>query len=232
MSIISIVILSLSSYCHFMIKSNVSHLFIGQPRPFRGETYSSMSREESHASILLTKMGLEGDACADTESHGGLDKALHIYPFEHYDLWRSLIGDHPMLDKGCAFGENITANGMTEDKIKVGDQFIIGEAIIECSHGRQPCWKIEHNFGLKNMVSSIIKHGHCGLYFRVLKEGTIKQGDVIEQVHSPEHDWTVSRIFSLLFGGRHKEFPEQLDQLIALEPLAEAWKRRVKSLTN
>lgn len=205
-------------------------MYIGRPRPFRGDTYSSMRREESAAPLLLTKMGLERDSCADTENHGGVDKALHIYPSEHYELWRSLIGDHPILDKGCAFGENISASGMIEDRIKVGDQFTIGDAVIECSHGRQPCWKIEHNFELKNMVSNIIKHGHCGLYFRVLKEGVIKQGDTIEQVHSPEHDWAISKIFSLLFTGGHKAYPEQLEQLIALEPLAEAWKSRAKSL--
>ncbi len=213
-----------------MIKSKISHLFIGGPRPFRGDTYSSMRREESAAPLLLTKMGLEGDSCADTENHGGADKALHLYPSEHYDLWRSLIGDHPMLDTVCAFGENISARNMIEDRIKVGDQFIIGDAMIECSHGRQPCWKIEHNFGLKNMVSSIIKHGHCGLYFRMLKEGVIQQGDIIEQVYSPEHDWTISKIFSLLFAGGYRANPEQLEELIALEPLAEAWKSRAKSL--
>ncbi len=213
-----------------MIKSKISHIFIGQPRRFRADVFSSMNKKECSDPILLTHMGLEGDACADTENHGGVDKALHIYPSEHYALWHALIGDHPMLGKGCAFGENISARGMTENKIKVGDKFTIGEALIECSHGRQPCWKIEHNFGLKNMVIKIIKHGHCGLYFRVLKDGLIKQGDVIEQVHSPAHDWTISKIFSLLFQGRHKKHPEQLEQLIALEPLAEDWKRRAKSL--
>lgn len=215
-----------------MIKSKIAYLYVGQPRPFRDDVRSSMDRNQIYEPIILTKMGLEGDACADTINHGGVDKALHLYPLEHYDLWRSIIGDNKRLDKGCAFGENISALGMREDRVKIGDQFSIGDAIIECSHGRQPCWKIEHSFGLKNMVASIINHGHCGLYFRVLKEGIIKQGDEIEQIHSPDHDWTISKIFSLLFTGGHKESPQQLNQLIALAPLAQAWKNKAKSLTK
>lgn len=181
---------------------------------------------------MLTKDGLEGDHVADTKNHGGPDKALHLYPYEHYQYWRNKLGDHKLLNSAGAFGENISALGLTEPCVKIGDRFTIGQAIIELSHGRQPCWKIEHRFERKNMVADILANGHCGLYFRVVEGGNIAKGDRITQISTADHDWTVSRIFNLLYSGQHKndEAQQCLHQLLALDSLADAWKRRTQSL--
>jgi len=183
-----------------MLVSHISSLFIGKPKKFRGDgEYSSISRSLTQGPILLTETGLAGDQVADTINHGGPDKALHLYPLEHYDYWRSKLGPHRLLEQAGAFGENISANDLSEDKVKIGDRFQIGKAIIEISHGRQPCWKIEHHFGVKKMVSDILKTGYCGLYFRVIQNGLIAQGDKIEQINNLDHDWTVQRVFMLLY---------------------------------
>lgn len=213
-----------------MIKSKILGLYIGKPQQFRGAEQSSIGRTETYAPVFLSKMGLDGDQVADTKNHGGTDKALHLYPIEHYDRWRNILGDHDMLNRAGAFGENISADAMTEDKIKVGDQFKIGDAIIECSHGRQPCWKIEHHFGQKQMVIDILKHGHCGLYFRIVQEGVICAADIIEQIKIADHDWTVAKIFNLLYSDDHANRQDDLYQLLGVKTLASAWKKRAQSL--
>ena len=215
-----------------MIKSKILNLFFGRPLKFRDQEFSSIARKEVEGSIRLSKDGLDGDQVADTKNHGGPDKALHLYPYEHYQYWRNKLGAHQLLDQAGAFGENISALGLCEDKVKIGDRFAIGQSIIEISHGRQPCWKIEHHFDRKNMVVDILRNGNCGIYFRVLQEGVITKGDTIDQIYSPNHQWTVLRVFEHLFFGQHKTDKSQasLHQLMALDSLADAWKKRVQSL--
>jgi len=215
-----------------MIKSKILNIFVGKPKFFRGQVRSSIARAPVSSSINLFYNGLDGDEVADNKNHGGPDKALHLYPFEHYQYWQDKIGDHPLLEQAGAFGENISALGLTEDKVKIGDQFQIGEAIIELSHGRQPCWKIEHHFNEKNMVKDIFSTSHCGLYFRVINEGKIDTGDMIEQIYTSCHDWSVKKTFQTIFSGQYKDQNIQYDlqNLIELDTLAGVWKSKAKSL--
>lgn len=227
-----------------MIISEILGLYIGKPKLLRAhdgakdDEYSSIGRTETNKRLYLSKMGLAGDEFADPKHHGGIDKALHIYPFEHYRHWNDILGDHDLLQSAGSFGENISASGMTEDKICVGDHFQMGDAIVECSHGRQPCWKIEAQFKRKNMVANIIQHGHCGIYFRVIQEGYIGKGDMIRQVENKAMEdmaneskrWSIAQIFHLLYSGAHLDRQDDVHSLIALPALAEAWKKRARAL--
>jgi MOSC domain-containing protein YiiM len=133
-----------------------------------------------------------------------------------------------LLDAAGAFGENISASGLTEDKLRIGDRFRIGKALVEVAQGRQPCWKIDHHFGVHGLTGAVIKTGRCGGYFRVIEEGEVAPGDRIEQVEQAEHDWTVERVFKLLIGGGHREegAKAELKVLAKLETLAESWRAR------
>src|SRR5690606_32575199 len=41
--------------------------------------------------IVLTKTGFEGDEQGDPVHHGGEEKAVHHYPFDHYARWMDVI---------------------------------------------------------------------------------------------------------------------------------------------
>ena len=186
----------------------------------------------------MRKHGFEGDAVADLTVHGGADKAVHFYPAEHYPKWIAhFAGEgfvHPLLDQAGAFGENITASGLTEDSLRIGDRFRIGRALVEVAQGRQPCWKLDHHFGVHGLSGVVISSGRCGGYFRVIEEGEVAPGDRIQMVHQAEHDWTVARTFKLLIGGGHRAegAKAQLHALVALETLAETWRRRAAKLAG
>lgn len=222
-----------------MIVSQIDTLLIGGPKPFRADgTMSAMAREPVGRPVMLRKLGFDGDQVADPAVHGGADKAVHFYPPEHYPKWIAQFTaegfSHPLLEYPGAFGENISASGLTEDKIRVGDRFRVGMALVEISQGRQPCWKIDHHFGVHGLTVAVIKTGRCGGYFRVIEEGEIAPGDVIEQVERADHDWTVERVFKLLIGGGHRAAgaSAELSALAALETLAESWRGRAAKLAG
>jgi MOSC domain-containing protein YiiM len=223
-----------------MIDSHVEALFIGKPKPFRsdGATSSIGARLPVEGPVKLTCLGFDGDQVADPVVHGGPDKAVHFYPAEHYAVWRAHLQmkglpTHPLLEVPGGFGENIAASGLTEDKVRIGDRFRIGTALVEIAQGRQPCWKIDHHFGIHGMTAAVITTGRCGLYFRVIEEGLVSSGDVLLQVERAAHDWTVARTFRLLIAGGHRD-EGVMDGLIALaemEVLADSWRIRAAQLS-
>lgn len=223
-----------------MIITQVDALLIGGPKYFRADgTMSAMARDSVDRPVRLRKLGFEGDHVADPAVHGGVDKAVHFYPAEHYRRWQAYFSDNglepqPLLDAAGAFGENISASGLTEEKVRIGDRFRIGSALVEVTQGRQPCWKIDHHFGMHGLTGAVISTGRCGLYFRVIEEGEIAPMDRIEQIHAADHKWTVQRTFKLLIGGGHKEkgAKAELAALAALETLAETWRARAAKLAG
>jgi MOSC domain-containing protein YiiM len=229
--------LHLVGYAVDMILTQIDLLLVGRPKPFRADgMMSAMARDIVDHPVFLGKTGFEGDEVADPTVHGGLDKAVHFYPAEHYPKWIAHFAAedfaHPLLDQAGAFGENISASGLTEDRLRIGDRFRIGRAIVEVAQGRQPCWKLDHHFSVHGLSGAVIETGRCGGYFRVIEEGEVAPGDRVQQVEQASHDWTVARTFKLLIGGGHKN-PDAIHDLKALaelETLAETWRSRAAKL--
>lgn len=222
-----------ADYSHMMITTILDVLLIGGPKPFRADgTMSAMDRQPAIAPVMLRRLGFDGDQVGDPTVHGGADKAVHFYPAEHYPFWMAKLKGHQLLSAAGAFGENLSASGLTEDKVKIGDRFRIGGAVVEISQGRQPCWKIDHRFGTHGLSGAFIQTGRIGMYFRVIEEGLVTAGDVIEQVHAAPHNLTVARTFRLLIGGGHRTAGSMagLQECASLDTLAQAWRSRAVQL--
>ncbi len=210
----------------------VDALLVGTPIPFRGDDHSAIAKRPVEGPVRITGDGLAGDSVADRIHHGGWDKAIHLYPQDHYDWWRDREPDHPLFDAPGAFGENIASRGMTEKEICLGDRFSLGTAIVEVSHGRQPCWKLDHRFGARDVMATIIKTGRAGLYFRVIREGEAETGTVMTLLDRPHPEWSAARVFHLLIGGGHRTDPAAARALAAMPVLAEAWRGRAEKLAG
>jgi MOSC domain-containing protein YiiM len=222
-----------------MIETKIEALLVGGPVHFRedGAMSSIGSRVAVDRPVKLTSLGFDGDKVGDPAVHGGNDKAVHFYPVEHYAVWaedfrKAHTEPNRLLGQLGGFGENIAASGMTEDLVCIGDRFRIGGAVVEISQGRQPCWKIDHHFGVKGMTAGVIRTGRSGYYFRVLEEGLVGPGDTIEQVERARHGWTVERAFQMLIGGLHKAegADAALRELAGMEALAANWRARAEQL--
>jgi len=208
----------------------VDALLTGMPVPFRDGDYSAIAKQPVSGAVRIGWLGLAGDSVADPVHHGGWDKAIHLYPQDHYGWWRERKPGHPLLEKPGAFGENIASRGMTEEEVCLGDRFSLGSAVVEASHGRQPCWKLDHRFGARDVMATIVKTARCGIYFRVLREGEAEAGAMMELLERPLPQWSIARVFRLLIGGGHKGEPDAVRALADMPVLAEAWRERARKL--
>jgi MOSC domain-containing protein YiiM len=172
--------------------------------------------------VGIGRDGLAGDEQGDRKHHGGPDKAIHHFPFEHYAAWRgevpSLAGT---LAAAAAFGENISTEGMTEAAICIGDVYRLGTALVEVSQGRQPCWRLNERFADPGMARRVQDSGRTGWYYRVVEEGEVEAGDAILLLDRPAEGWTLARIQHLLY--RDTLDRGDLAALAALPALSASW---------
>ncbi|MEP9411556.1 MAG: MOSC domain-containing protein [Candidatus Brocadia sp.] len=143
--------------------------------------------------VWLGKLNLDGDAQADLSVHGGPHKAVNVYPSEHYSYWKQEISVQDM--SYGAFGENFTTCGLREEEVCIGDVFKVGGAVVQISQPRQPCWKIDRRWGVKDFSLHIKQTGKTGWYFRVLQEGYVGAGNTLVLIERPFPQWTVTRAY-------------------------------------
>lgn len=216
-----------------MIKTQLDQVLIGTPKPFRDDgEMSAIAKNATDRPLMLGLEGLEGNQVGDPLHHGGRDKAVHLYPIEHYAFWREKYPDLDLLDRAGAFGENFSCPGLTEERLCLGDIFRVGEALIECSHARQPCWKLNHRFGKPDVLKTVVTTGKSGSYFRVLEEGMVRAGDEFVQQDRPLPDWPLNRLFGLIVGGQHKGRAAELKALSEIPVLAQNWRLRAEQLAG
>jgi MOSC domain-containing protein YiiM len=171
----------------------------------------------------LGREGFRGDEQGDRKHHGGPEKAVHHYAFEHYARWREAIGEHDLLTRPGAFGENLSTIGLTEAQIAIGDTFRAGGAVIQVSQGRQPCWRLNLRFGLPDMALRVQTSGRTGWYYRVIQEGFVAAGDDLVLVDRLSPERTIERLWRALYVDTLN-----VDEFAAMAELAhlpESWRR-------
>ena len=191
---------------------------------------SAIAKRPIDRAVAVTAQGLAGDEQADPAHHGGPDKALHHYAYDHYPAWAAELGPHPLLTAPGAFGENIATTGLDETTVLLGDRFRLGTALVEVSHGRQPCWKLDHRLGVRGLSGQIVRNGRCGWYYRVVEPGLLGPGDGITLVERGLEAWPIARLFASVIGG--KGAPHEWRELARLAVLAEVWRARAVQLAG
>lgn len=147
--------------------------------------------------VWLGTLNLKGDGQADLTVHGGPDKAVLACSADHYHFWRE---EFPDIDwQPGAFGENFTIAGLTEDDVCISDIYSIGEAIIQVSQPRQPCWKLAAKLERPTLPKWVIKTGFSGWYFRVLQEGIVAAGQTLQLVERTIPDNTIAAVNRYLY---------------------------------
>lgn len=202
----------------------VRALLAGRIKPFaRGED-SAIAKVALSGRVKITRLGLAGDEQADKVHHGGPDKALHHYPFDHYARWASEL-DNPLLGAEGAFGENISTLGLNEDVVCMGDRYRLGTALLEVSQPRKPCWKQGDRLGWTQLPSLMVREGRSGWYYRVIEEGEAQAGDSLEPVSRPFPEWSVRRVFDLIVAGKHKGDRAAFRALADMDVLFDGWRK-------
>lgn len=198
-------------------------LLVGKAAPLGPRAVSSgISKTQVSGRLALSETGFDGDVQGDPIRHGGPEKAVHHYPFDHYPAWAEGLGPHPLLSRPGAFGENLSTTGLTENTVAIGDVFALGTAIVEVSQGRQPCWKLNERFGTAVMARAVQTTGRTGWYYRVLQPGIVTSEDRLALVERRSPEWTVARIWRAFYIDPLNR--AELSGIAALERLADGWR--------
>ena len=159
---------------------------------------TAFSKRPVSGPVWVGGNNLAGDGQANTKTHGGLEKAVCVYPLEHYAYWQEHLG-LPNLVYG-AFAENFTTRGWLEPEVCVGDIFACGEAVVQVSQPRPPCWRLARWWRVKDFAVRMEQTGRTGWYLRVIKEGYVEPGARIELIERSYPAWSIAVANELRYG--------------------------------
>ena len=151
---------------------------------------TSISSLQNPIPVEITKLGVKGDEQADLTVHGGIEKAIYVYPAEHYPFWNELLTREtkkPVNLNFGAIGENFTIEGLLETEVFVGDRLIIGELEFSVVKLREPCFKFNAALGYKGAAKAMLQSGFSGWYLRVIQAGTVTAGASITLIPGPRN---------------------------------------------
>lgn len=170
--------------------------------------------------------GLVGDFIGDSQYHGGDDQAVYAYAREDLDAWeRELERD---LDNGM-FGENFTTAGLDVTGARVGERWQVGSGglVLEVSRPRIPCRTFATWLAIRGWVKTFTTAATPGAYLRVIQSGTVRGGDSIVVVDTPDHNVTVGMVFRAM-----TREPELLPRILEADALPDEIKELAQRRVN
>jgi MOSC domain-containing protein YiiM len=197
---------------------------VGLPREieWKGKIIrTSIFKEPLPGRVRVTKLNVEGDQQSDLSVHGGIHKAVYVYPSEHYAFWRKEL---PGADLPWGmFGENFTTEGSLDDQtVFIGDRFRVGSAEFVVTQPRMPCFKLGIRFGRPDIIKRFLHSGRAGFYLAVLQEGEVAAGDSIELLARDQRGITVAEIVNLYTADAANQ--DLLRRVSELSALPQSWR--------
>jgi MOSC domain-containing protein YiiM len=196
---------------------------VGLPREveWRNEVVATAIHKAPVAGpVEVRRLNLVGDRQADLSVHGGPDKAVYVYPSEHYAFWRDEL-PAVALPWG-AFGETLTVEGLSETELRVGDELRIGTAEFIVTQPRLPCYKLNVRFQRPDMVKRFLRSGRTGFYLAVLREGHIAAGDTVAVIPTDRSAIGVTEVVTLYT--KKGANGELLQRALATAALPDSWR--------
>ncbi len=160
--------------------------------------YTSIYKEPVNKKLKIYKFGLEGDKQADLLAHGGKEKAIYAYSYEHYQYWGNLLNLDFTNDFGL-IGENLTIDKFNEKEIFIGDEFELPNAILKVTQPRIPCYKLSLKMNNKEFLKYFIKYNYLGAYLKVIKKGDIEKGSILKLIKREKKSLSIYDVSKLLF---------------------------------
>ncbi|MGC5325025.1 MOSC domain-containing protein [Brevibacillus sp. SYSU BS000544] len=205
-----------------MLQGKIISLNVGLPQLLTyegGEILTGITKAPVQGPIFLSSLNFDGDAQADLQFHGGVDKAICVYPHEHYPYWEQNLNRALGF---AAFGENLTVSGLLEKDVCIGDKFQLGEAVVQVSQPRQPCHKLAKKYNVSDLPVRVQDTMFTGYYFRVLQEGNVTTDSDIRLLERDPHGITVE--FANQIMHHDKKNRAGAEQILAVEGLSTSWR--------
>lgn len=199
---------------------------VGQPRELvfgDVRVVTGIFKEPVAGRVAVRRLNLDGDRQADLRVHGGEDKAIYLYPSEHYAYWREQFPE--MALPWGMFGENLTIAGLLEADVHIGDRFQVGSAQVQVTQPRTPCYKLGIRFGREDIIKRFLDSGLTGFYCSVVEEGDVAADDPIALLSRDRHQVGVSDLTRIYKQDKHNV--AALRRVLAVEALPEVWRNFV-----
>jgi MOSC domain-containing protein YiiM len=197
---------------------------VGQPTVIGANRWGNpirsgiVKRPVAAETLVLDALNLEGDRQADLTVHGGPDKAVYAYPSEHLPRWNDELG----VDFGIGtFGENLTTAGWLEDAVRIGDIWAWGEALLQVSQPRSPCYKLAAVTGRPDLLKRFVRSGRTGWYLRVLQPGIVPVAGPVQVMTRDPAGITVLASHRALTAETSRS---TLEAIVRAPALAAAWR--------
>ncbi len=227
--------LSVSDYLLFQVESSrvvmqptLISIQVGHPRDYDSDSAkpwsSGIDKRTVKGPVCVSRTNLTGDQQADLVHHGGPDKAVLAYAFEHYSVWNAEIPSVSFAPGG--FGENLTISGVNETSCRIGDVVRIGDCLLQISQPRQPCWKLSRRWNIPELAKQVQNNGRSGWYYRVLEEGSISAGDKVELVER-DYEFTVAWASSVMYSKPRNSVNDL--RLANCPALSASWRETLRS---
>ena len=159
-----------------------------QPLVIHGRSFlSAIGKRPVSGPQAVGAMGLAGDEQADPTVHGGLDKALYMYPSEHLEGWREQRRRHgaSLFDEALPpgfVGENLSIEGLLEHEVWIGDELHLPGCVLRVTAPREPCFKFDAVMGLPDAGRRMMEQLCCGWYLAVVRPGHVEAGQPMRLV--------------------------------------------------
>ncbi|MDX3658903.1 MOSC domain-containing protein [Streptomyces sp. ID05-26A] len=163
--------------------------------PWRGrEVSTAIAKSPVSGRVDVGVLGPAGDEQGDQVNHGGPDKAVLLYPSEHYAAWAEEVGTLAIP----GFGENLTTSGLLESDAVIGAVYAVGSVLLQVSQPRRPCFKLAARHDVGDMAVRTQRTGRTGFYCRVLREGHLGAGDAMRLESAPSHGITAAEVHRVI----------------------------------
>lgn len=200
-------------------------VFTGSVRQYEGSRPSAIAKRQVDGELELTEAGLQGDEQAEKKIHGGPDRALCHYPREHYAEWAREFPEQAELFCAPAFGENLSTVGLTEKNVFIGDIYRWGDALIQVTQPRSPCFKLNYHFGISDLSAQMQSSGRMGWLYRVIVAGKVSTAQPLALV-SRLSDVSVYDAAAIAWYTPYDD--EQYHRLLSAAGLSVSWTRTMQ----
>ena len=202
---------------------------VSQPKPveFDGQDYlTGIYKQAVKGRIWLGRLNLDGDGQADLDAHGGPNRAVYCYPHENYAYWRKEL-QRDDFQYG-QFGENLTTQGLLENQVCIGDIYEIGQAVIQLTQPRVPCYKLANKLGIPSFAKTFLRANRSGFYARVLEEGGVQADDGIRLLQRDAVGMSVAEVNAELY--LEKGDRASVERALRIEALSPGWRRSFETM--
>jgi len=187
------------------------------------EITTGIYKKPTDVPIYLGKEDVRGDEVSDRRVHGGEFKACYLFSANQYPFWQSL---YPHLEWNFGMlGENLTVEGLDEKSLYIGDVYKLGNALVQITQPREPCFKFAHKFETENVLKQFIEHGYSGTYVRVIEEGEVKSGDTFKLVEQAKDSISIFQFFELIYSKNKNK--EHIGLILLNDALPERIRKRL-----